>query len=577
MLHTIQKLIGKSKKELYFPIFLMCIDSMGSMALYFVLYLTVLDLFFGTLTMNKIGIYTLACLLGVIYRIIVYRKSYLLCFERAFNVTGQFRIKLADHFRKLSLGYFNQNSTGYLINTMTNDMGSFEGVLSHALSFLMKTVTLCGLILVGTFFINWKLALAECVVLLFAVPLLRWGNRLVEQLGTKKRTMTARMVSTVMEYIKGIKIFKAHNMTSTHFERLLESLEKVRKISVQIECQMAPPTAIYSILVNFLMPLVLLGGSYLLLGGQIPNESFIAFLIMSMAISGLLISFEHYYIMLKDLKLAADNLEKAMSHAPLPYQDDSFTLEQYDVAFQKVCFSYDNGEEVLHHISFTAPEGSVTALIGPSGSGKSTVANLIARFWDVSSGVITIGGRDIRELEPDRLLQSISAVFQENTLLSDTILNNIRVGKPDATMEEVIVAAKAACCHDFISKLPDGYNTVLAEGGASLSGGEKQRIAIARAILKNAPILLLDESRASLDADNEERINRALDHLMKGKTVFVIAHRLNTIQNADQIILLNNGNIEEIGTHLELLKKRGHYYSMIQEQEKAKAWIAKGE
>lgn len=577
MLHTIQKLIGKSKKELYFPIFLMCIDSMGSMALYFVLYLTVLDLFFGTLTMNKIGIYTLACLLGVIYRIIVYRKSYLLCFERAFNVTGQFRIKLADHFRKLSLGYFNQNSTGYLINTMTNDMGSFEGVLSHALSFLMKTVTLCGLILVGTFFINWKLALAECVVLLFAVPLLRWGNRLVEQLGTKKRTMTARMVSTVMEYIKGIKIFKAHNMTSTHFERLLESLEKVRKISVQIERQMAPPTAIYSILVNFLMPLVLLGGSYLLLGGQIPNESFIAFLIMSMAISGLLISFEHYYIMLKDLKLAADNLEKAMSHAPLPYQDDSFTLERYDVAFQKVCFSYDNGEEVLHHISFTAPEGSVTALIGPSGSGKSTVANLIARFWDVSSGVITIGGRDIRELEPDRLLQSISAVFQENTLLSDTILNNIRVGKPDATMEEVIVAAKAACCHDFISKLPDGYNTVLAEGGASLSGGEKQRIAIARAILKNAPILLLDESTASLDADNEERINRALDHLMKGKTVFVIAHRLNTIQNADQIILLNNGNIEEIGTHLELLKKRGHYYSMIQEQEKAKAWIAKGE
>lgn len=577
MLHTIQKLIGKSKKELYFPIFLMCIDSMGSMALYFVLYLTVLDLFFGTLTMNKIGIYTLVCLLGVIYRIIVYRKSYLLCFERAFNVTGQFRIKLADHFRKLSLGYFNQNSTGYLINTMTNDMGSFEGVLSHALSFLMKTVTLCGLILVGTFFINWKLALAECVVLLFAVPLLRWGNRLVEQLGTKKRTMTARMVSTVMEYIKGIKIFKAHNMTSTHFERLLESLEKVRKISVQIECQMAPPTAIYSILVNFLMPLVLLGGSYLLLGGQIPNESFIAFLIMSMAISGLLISFEHYYIMLKDLKLAADNLEKAMSHASLPYQDDSFTLEQYDVAFQKVCFSYDNGEEVLHHISFTAPEGSVTALIGPSGSGKSTVANLIARFWDVSSGVITIGGRDIRELEPDRLLQSISAVFQENTLLSDTILNNIRVGKPDATMEEVIVAAKAACCHDFISKLPDGYNTVLAEGGASLSGGEKQRIAIARAILKNAPILLLDESTASLDADNEDRINRALDHLMKGKTVFVIAHRLNTIQNADQIILLNNGNIEEIGTHLELLKKRGHYYTMIQEQEKAKVWIAKGE
>lgn len=577
MFRTIQKLIGKSKKELYFPIFLVCIDSLGSMALYIVLYLTVLDLFFGTLTMGKIGIYTLICLLGVVYRLIVYRKSYLICFERAFTVTGQLRIDLADHFRKMSLGFFNQNSSGYLINTMTNDMGNFEGVLSHALSFLMKTVTLGGLILIGTFFINWKLALAECVVILLALPLLHWGNRLVERLGTRKRSLTNRTISTVMEFIKGIKVFKAHNMTSAHFERLLESLEKVRKISVQVECQMAPPTALYAILVNFLMPLVLLGGSYLLLGGQIPGESLIAFLIMSMAISGLLVSFEHYYIMLKDLKLAADNLEQAMSRNPLPYKDDSFVLTSHDVDFRNVYFSYDTGEEVLHNISFTAPEGTITALIGPSGSGKSTVANLIARFWDVDSGSICIGGRNIKDLEPDRLLQSISAVFQENTLLSDTILNNIRVGRPDADMNEVISAAKAACCHEFISALPDGYNTVLSEGGTSLSGGEKQRIAIARAILKNAPILLLDESTASLDADNEERINRALDHLMRGKTVFVIAHRLNTIQNADQIILLNNGQIEEIGTHTELFEKKGHFYTMIQEQEKAKSWIAKGE
>ena len=576
MLRTIQRLIGSSKRELYFPIFLMCIDSIGSMALYFVLYLTVLDLFFGTLTIGKITGYTTVCLLGVIYRIIVYRKSYLLCFERAFNVTGQLRIRLADHFRQLSLGYFNQNSTGYLINTLTNDMGSFEGVLSHALSFLMKIVTLCGMILIGTFFINWKLALSECVVLILAIPLLRWGNRIVGRLGSQKRDLTTRMVSTVMEYIKGIKVFKAHNMTASHFERLLKSLEWVRKISVQVECKMAPPTAIYSILVNFLMPLVLMGGSYLLLGGQIPGESLIAFLIMSIAISGLLVSFEHYYIMLKDLKLAADNLEKAMEQKPLPYEDDAFVLTKYDVIFQNVCFSYDNGEEVLHHIDFQAPEGSVTALIGPSGSGKSTIANLIARFWDVDSGTVTIGGRDIRELEPDHLLTSISAVFQENTLLSDTILNNIRVGKPTAEMDEVIAAAKAACCHDFITALPDGYHTVLAEGGASLSGGEKQRIAIARAILKNAPILLLDESTASLDADNEDKSNRALDYLMVGQTGFVIAHRLNTIRNANQIILLNNGRIEERGTHQELIALRGHYYDMVQEQEKAKTWIAKG-
>ena len=227
-------------------------------------------------------------------------------------------------------------------------------------------------------------------------------------------------------------------------------------------------------------------------------------------------------------------------------------------------------------ISFFAKENSVTALIGPSGSGKSTVANLIARFWDVTKGTIRIGGRNIKDLNPDGLLHYISEVFQENTLLSDTIYNNIKAGRENATEEEIIEAAKAAHCHEFIEKLPEGYQTRLSEGGNTLSGGEKQRIAIARAILKNAPILLLDESTASLDADNEAKINQALDRLMKGKTVFVIAHRLNTIQNADQIILLNQGRIEEMGTHAELLAKKGHYYEMVQEQEKAKKWIVKG-
>lgn len=573
MLHAIGKLIGKNKKKLYFPIFLMCMDSLGSMVLYFVLYLTVLDLFNDTLNIKKIVIYTLSCLAGVICRIVVYQKSYLLCFERAFTVTGQLRVDLADHLRKQSLGYFNQSSSGYLINTLTNDVGSFEGVLSHALSFLMKTMTLCAFILIGTFFINWKLALAECAVLITAVPLLYWVDRLVDHLGTQKRDLTDGMVSAVLEYLKGIKVFKSHNMTSAHFERLLESLEKVRKVSARIECKMAPPTASYSILVNFLMPLVLLGGSGMLLSGQMKGESLIAFLIMSMGISGLLISFEHYYIMLKDLKLAAVNLEMAIGREPLTFQDDAFTLRDFGVRFENVCFSYEKGTEVLHNISFSAPEGSVTALIGPSGSGKSTIASLIARFWDVTGGCICIGGRDIRELDPDRLLESISAVFQENTLLSDTVRNNIQVGKPDAGMDEVVAAAKNACCHDFIMSLPDGYDTVLAEGGASLSGGEKQRIAIARAILKDSPVLLLDESTASLDADNEIKINQALDRLMKDKTVFVIAHRLNTIQNADQIILINHGQIEECGNHESLMEAKRHYYEMVREQEKAKEWM----
>ena len=226
----------------------------------------------------------------------------------------------------------------------------------------------------------------------------------------------------------------------------------------------------------------------------------------------------------------------------------------------------------MHSISFEAKQGTVTALIGPSGSGKTTIANLIARFWDPQKGTVKIGGKDIKETEPDTLLQSVSAVFQDSILLSDTIYNNIKIGKPDASESEVIAAAQAAQCHEFISELPDGYNTLLAEGGAALSGGERQRIAIARALLKNAPIVLLDESTASLDADNEWKINAALDTLMQGKTVFVIAHRLNTIRNANQILVLKNGRIEEKGTHTELMQKRGTYFEMIQEQQKATGW-----
>lgn len=444
-------------------------------------------------------------------------------------------------------------------------------------SFLnMVTIAMGCLILVGTFFINWKLALAECVVILIALPVLNWGNRLVEKYGTIKRDLTSKMISIVLEYIKGMKVFKSANMTSTHFTRMSDTLEDIRKTSVQAEVKTAAPTSMYSIIANFLLPFVLLVGSYLFLGGTIASELLVAFMLMSLALSALLIAFEHSYNLLKELKLATSNLEQAFDTKPLSYKEEKVKLSHFDITFENVNFSYNQQADVLHNISFHAPEGSTTALIGPSGSGKSTVANLIARFWDVTKGCVRIGGQDIRELNPDGLLHYISEVFQENTLLSDTIYNNIKAGREDATEQEVIAAAKAAHCHEFIERLPNGYQTHLAEGGNTLSGGEKQRIAIARAILKDAPILLLDESTASLDADNEAKINQALDRLMKGKTVFVIAHRLNTIQNADQIIVLNQGRIEETGTHEELLRKKGHYYEMVQEQQKAREWIVKG-
>lgn len=576
MLRTIKKLLGSKYKQLTLPISLMAVDAALSIVLYFILYLTTIHLLDNTLTAGRVIAYTVVCLVSVILRLIIYRSGNYLCYARGAEMCGEMRLDLANHYRSLSLGYFNQNSSGYLLSTLTKDLSNFELVITHTLPSIVKTVVMAGLVLIGTFYVNWKLALAECVVLLVAYPVLCWGNRLVEKYGTQKRNLTSKMISIVLEYVKGMKVFKSHNMTSSHFSRMADTLESIRKTNVKAEIKMAAPTSMYSIVANFLLPLVLLIGSYLFLGGSIVPEQLVAFMLLSLSLSALLIAFEHSYSLLKDLKLAAVNLEQAYDTNPLPYQEEQVELSHFDIAFDHVNFAYNKQADVLHDISFHAKEGSTTALIGPSGSGKSTVANLIARFWDVSGGHIRIGGRDVKELNPDGLLRYISEVFQENTLLSDTIYNNIKAGRDNATEEEVIAAAKAAHCHEFIMELPEGYQTRLSEGGNTLSGGEKQRIAIARAILKDAPILLLDESTASLDADNEAKINQALDRLMKGKTVFVIAHRLNTIQNADQIIVLNEGRIEEIGTHAELLKKQGHYYEMVQEQEKAKEWIVKG-
>lgn len=577
MLHTIRKLLGDKSRKLIFPLVLMSLDACGSMVLYIMLYMTVRHLLNNTLSAPLIRSYTGICLVSVIARLLIYRRAYYLCFARGAEMCGDMRLDLANHYRSLGLGYFDQNSSGRLLSTLIKDLSDFEMLITHTLPSIVRTVLMAALVLIGTFFIHWEPALAECLLLLAVLLILSRSRGLVEKYGGKKRQLSAKMISIVLEYIRGMKIFKSHNMTGSRFSRMMDTLDAVRKASVKAEVKMAVPASMYSIAANFLLPIVLFIGTCLFLRGTIAPDQLAAFMLMSLALSALLISFEHSYHLLKDLNLAACNLEKACETKPLPYKEKDGKLTHFDISFENVDFSYNQKADVLHELSFYARESSVTALIGPSGSGKSTALSLIARFRDVSKGRICIGGRDIKELNPDGLLHYISEVFQENTLLSDSIYNNIRVGREDASEKEIIAAAKAAHCHEFIEKLPKAYQTRLSEGGNTLSGGEKQRIAIARAILKDAPILLLDESTASLDADNEQKIHQALDRLMEGKTVFVIAHRLQTIQNADQIILLKQGRVEEMGSHEELLEKKGHYYEMIRELEKAKKWVVKGE
>lgn len=572
MIKSMRKLLGEDFKQLYLPTFLLTIDAIGVIGMVMVLRFALIDLFNNTFTAPKLTVYSVICLLCVVYRAVLFPKAYAMCFMRGADLGHKVRIDLAEHIRNLKLGFFNQNSEGYLLNTMTTDVVSFEMTLSHAMPFIVKYIVMGILIVAGSFFIDYRLAIAEVGLIALALPVLKLSESLIIKYENVKRDIQDKVISVMMEYMDGITTFKSYNMTGGKFERLHTSFEQLRKSSIKIETKLAPCNMLFSIIVDFLTPLIVLIGTYLLIGGSLTAQTLISFSVITLVFSNMLKGFSHYYNMMKKLTSAAENLANAMDTKPLPYKYFEVDFCDFAVEFDNVSFAYEQGKQVLHGVSLKAPAGSTTALIGASGSGKSTIASLIARFWDVDNGTIKIGGYDIKDIEPNTLLSHIGIVFQDVYLMNDTILNNIRIGRAGATFDEVVEAAKAASCHDFIISLPDGYETMVGEAGSTLSGGEKQRLSIARAFLKNAPILLLDESTSALDADNELKINRALDILMEGKTTFVIAHRLNTIVNSDQILVLDDGEIEERGCHNTLLEKKGHYYQMIQEQERARGW-----
>ena len=336
---------------------------------------------------------------------------------------------------------------------------------------------------------------------------------------------------------------------------------------------MMPYVMVFSTIVSFMIPVALIWGTNLLIQGNSTPEQYIAVLMLSVSTSSQLMAIGMLYPELKYLSKSADNLKQIFETQPLPYTKDAFIGNDHEITFEHVSFSYENGVPVLDDLSFTVADGKTTALVGPSGSGKSTVVSLISRFWDIGQGEIRMGNEKLRDIRPDALTEEITCVFQDVYLFNDTILNNIRMAKPNATMEEVTHACRLANCHEFIMQMENGYDTLVGEGGSTLSGGEKQRVSIARALLKDAPVVLLDESTSSLDVDNEKEINAALDHLMAEKTVVVIAHRLDTIINADQIIVLDEGRVREKGTHQELCRHNGWYAQMIKEQEIAKTWV----
>ena len=437
---------------------------------------------------------------------------------------------------------------------------------------MINGVTLPVIFSLFLFFIDWRLALVTLAVIPVSIPLFLIGQKKLRT-GVKKRSNSLIDISSkIIEYVQGMEVVRAFKQTGQRFSRFDETLKKFKRDNLVMALEAAPPLLSFKAILDLGFTFILLAGAYLFLGGEITLFTFLIFLILGLRayepIKALTFGFE----IVRITEVTINRIRQLLDTSPLPQPVDGPVPETFDTEFRNVTFGYDESP-VLKDVSFTIPGKTITALVGPSGAGKTTITSLIARFWDVDAGEVRIGGYNIKEMKTDVLLSLVSMVFQDVYLFNDTIYRNIAYGSKNAIRDQIIEAAQTAQCHDFISNLHHGYDTMVGEGGSTLSGGEKQRISIARAILKDAPIILLDEATASVDPENEHLIQDAINALVASKTLIIIAHRLSTITSADQIIVLNSeGKVEEVGKHEDLLKGGGLYSRFWKSRQQARSW-----
>ena len=502
----------------------------------------------------------------------VRKKSYLdFCIGFA-GTTKTSRIEMGEHLKKLSMGFFSNRDAGDLSTVLLRDYSEIENFAQQILPQVATILIRFTLAIIVLSAFDVKMMLAVFIVIPLALPFALISMKRMEKEGALLQRSQQEAASGILEYVGGIRTLKAFHMAGEQFETLKDTLNKQREASINIETKAAAPVSMLGrFVLNCGIGLVMLAGSYLMFNGKLQVFYYIAFLLLTLTIYDPVLSLFTFIADLTRTTRSGKRIRALFEEKPLDEPENSAKPAGTDIAFKDVSFGYGD-KEVLHHINISFPEKSVTALVGPSGSGKSTITRLIARFWDADSGEVSFGGIPVKEMNSGELLENISMVFQDVYLFRDTIEANIRMGRSDATHEDVVEAAKKAACHDFIMSLPDGYETMVGEGGSTLSGGEKQRISIARALLKDAPVILLDEATSSLDPENEVLIQQAISALVENKTVIVIAHRLQSVCNADQIVVLKDGEVYEAGDHEGLLKMNGLYAKLWKEQNSAGNW-----
>lgn len=530
-----------------------------------IMYYLAADLINGEIPSGRRTAYIIGCIVLLILFGVVYYFQYNSSYFTTYIESEQRRIHIAEKLRELPLSYFGKKDLSDLTSTILNDCTVLEHNFSHVMPQFFGAIISTIIIAVSLFAFDWRISVAALWVLPIALLIIGCSGKVQRSISRRKKNFELAQGEGLQEYLETVKDLKSYNAEDTYLDGLKKKIVDLEKESFRAELGTSVYVITATCLLRFGIGTVALVGATLLYEGKLDVLTFFMFILVVSRIyepmQGTLMNMAA--IIAQDINIERMN---EITEYPVQSGTEDLHVDSYDLTFSNVRFSYEEGETVLSDISFTAKQGEVTALIGPSGGGKSTVSKLAARFWDTDGGKITLGGKDISKVNPEKLLDAYSIVFQDVTLFDNTIMENIRIGKKDATDEEVMRAAKEACCEDFIKKLPNGYQTMIGENGSALSGGERQRISIARALLKDSPIILLDEATASLDAENETMIQEAISRLIRNKTVIIIAHRMRTVSGADKIVVIDKGHVAEEGTPAKLLAKNGIYANMVRLQ-----------
>ncbi len=563
------KMQGTMKKAILFSVLHSLFDMMSFGALAMV-FSGLTDGFTTSMIWMIFGI-TLASMLLKIYCSYIsdfgkVQIGYFMCAEK--------RIHIGDRMKYMPMGYFNDHNLGNLTSVVTTTMGDIENNASMVLTNILGGYIHAAIITIVMLCIDWRIGLTIlCGILLFTWCIGRLQKK-SETVSPQRQQAQEALVSNVLEYVQGMLIVKSFNLGQNSNSKMRQAILDSKDKNLKLERTFVPYNMLQQIILYGTSILVIVEGLYFYLNGTMALSICLLMTVASFMLFSQLQSAGNTSSLLRLLDVSIDKVNEIDNTPVMDEHGKPINPPNYNIVFDDVSFSYGE-HKILDHVSLSIPEKTVTAIVGPSGAGKSTLCNLIARFWDVDDGKITIGGIDVRDYTLDSLLTNISEVFQKVYLFADTIENNIKFGNPAASHNEVVKAAQKACCHDFIMSLPDGYDTVIGEGGATLSGGEKQRISIARAILKDAPIIILDEATSSVDPENENLLMGAISELTKDKTVIMIAHRLKTVRNADQIFVLSGGHIVQTGKHEDLIRQPGIYADFIGIRKKAIGWKLK--